>query len=87
MGAKLRVNVELQEDFSMDQTLSLYLLETVSLLDKDAPEYPFKLLTLIESILEDPDFILRKQLDRIKTRKMNEMKMEGVPFEERIEEL
>src|SRR4029450_6252930 len=28
-GAKVRVNVELQDDFSMDQTLSLYLLETL----------------------------------------------------------
>ena len=28
-GAKLRVNVDLQDDFSMDQTLSLYLLETL----------------------------------------------------------
>jgi len=86
-GAKLRVNVDLQEDFSMDQTLSLYLLETIFLLERDAPEFPLKLLTLIESILEDPDFILRKQLDRIKTQKMNEMKMDGVPFDERIEEL
>jgi hypothetical protein len=86
-GAKLRVNVELQDDFSMDQSLSLYLLETMALLDKEAADYPLRLLTLVESILEDPDFILRKQLDRLKTQKMNEMKMDGVPFEERIEEL
>ncbi len=32
-GSRLRVNVELQEDFSMDQALSLYLLETIPLLD------------------------------------------------------
>ncbi len=32
-GSQLRVNVELQDDFSMDQTLSLYLLETLPLLD------------------------------------------------------
>lgn len=86
-GAKLRVNIELQDDFSMDQTLSLYLLETIPLLDTQDPEYPYKLLTLIESILEDPDIILRRQLDKLKDQKMAEMKMEGVPFEERIEEL
>jgi hypothetical protein len=83
----VRVNLELQDDFSMDQTLSLYLLETLPLLDAQAPEYPFRLLTLIESILEDPDFILRKQLDKIKTQKMAAMKMQGIPFDERIEEL
>jgi hypothetical protein len=86
-GAKLRVNLDLQDDFSMDQTLSLYLLETIPLLDAQTPEYPFRLLALIESILENPDSILRKQLDKLKTQKMAEMKMEGIPFEERIEEL
>jgi hypothetical protein len=86
-GVRLRVNVELQDDFSMDQTLSLYLLETIPLLDTQDPEYPYKMLTLIESILENPDTILRRQLDKIKERKMAEMKMEGIPFEERIEEL
>jgi hypothetical protein len=86
-GAKLRVNIELQDDFSMDQTLSLYLLETIPLLDGQLPDYPFRLLTLIESILENPEIILRKQLDKVKAQKMAEMKMEGIPFEERIEEL
>lgn len=86
-GAYLRVNVELQEDFSMDQTLSLYLLDTIALIDPQAPDYPLVLLTLVESILEDPDIILRKQLDKLKSQKMAEMKMAGVEYDERIEEL
>jgi superfamily II RNA helicase len=86
-GAYLRVNVELQDDFSMDQTLSLYLLETIPLIDPQAPDYPLVLLTLVESILEDPDIILRKQLDKAKSQKMAEMKMAGVEYEERMEEL
>jgi superfamily II RNA helicase len=86
-GAYLRVNVELQDDFSMDQTLSLYLLETIPLVDPQASDYPLVLLTLVESILEDPDIILRKQLDKLKTQKMTEMKMAGIEYEERMEEL
>lgn len=86
-GAYLRVNVELQDDFSMDQTLSLYLLDTLPLIDPQAPDYPLVLLTLVESILEDPDIILRKQLDKIKSQKMAEMKMAGIKYDERIEEL
>ena len=35
-GAKVRVNVELQDDFSMNQALSLYLLETIPLLDPES---------------------------------------------------
>ncbi|MGD0614185.1 MAG: DUF3516 domain-containing protein [Verrucomicrobiota bacterium] len=84
---KLRVNVELQEDFSMDQALSLYLLDTIPLVDPQQPDYALVLLTLVESILEDPDIILRKQLDRVKDRKMAEMKMEGLDYDERMEEL
>jgi hypothetical protein len=86
-GIYLRVNVELQDDFSMDQVLSLYLLETIPLMDPQSPDYPLVLLTLVESILEDPAIILRKQLDRVKDRKMAEMKMEGIEYDARMEEL
>ena len=86
-GSRLRVNVELQDDFSMNQALSLYLLETLPLLDPEAPEYALDLLTLVESILEDPDVILRKQLDRLKSKRLAEMKAEGIEYERRMEEL
>ena len=86
-GAKVRVNVDLQDDFSMDQTLSLYLLETLPLLDPESPDYALDVLTLVESILENPELILRKQLDRIKDRAVAEMKADGVEYEQRMEEL
>ena len=71
----------------MDQVLSLYLLETIPLMDPQAPDYALVLLTLVESILEDPDIILRKQLDKVKDRKMAEMKAGGIEYEQRMEEL
>ncbi len=86
-GAKLRVNVELQDDFSMDRALSLYLLETVPMLDPQSPEYPLLLLTLVESILENPELILRKQLDRVKDEAIVEMKAQGMEYEQRMAEL
>ena len=86
-GQKIRVNIELQEDFSMDQALSLYLLDTIPLVDPQQPDYALILLTLVESILEDPDIILRKQLDRVKDEKMAQMKMEGIEYDQRMEEL
>lgn len=86
-GSYLRVNVELQEDFSMDQALSLYLHDTIPLMDPQAPDFALVLLTLVESIVEDPDIVLRKQLDHVKDRKMAEMKMEGIEYNQRMEEL
>ena len=86
-GAKVRVNVDLQDDFSMDQALSLYLIETIPLLDAQSPSYAVDLLTLVESILENPELILRRQLDRLKGRKVAEMKADGVEYDERMAEL
>ena len=86
-GAYLRVNVALQEDFSMDQELSLFLLETVPLLDAQAPDYALDLITLVESILEDPDIILRKQLDKLKGQMIAEWKQQGMEYDERMEKL
>jgi superfamily II RNA helicase len=86
-GAKLRVNVELQDDFSMDQALSLYLLETLPLVDPDSETYALDVLTLVESILENPELILRRQLDKVKTRRVAEMKAEGLDYDQRMAEL
>jgi superfamily II DNA or RNA helicase len=86
-GWRLRVNVALQDDFSMDQTLSLYLMETLSLLDREAPDYALDLLTLVESILEDPEIVLRKQLDRVKGEAVAAMKAQGMEYQQRMEEL
>jgi hypothetical protein len=44
-------------------------------------------LTLVESILENPELILRQQLSRLKGIKMSEMKMAGMEYEERMAEL
>lgn len=85
--SKLRVNVTLQDDFSMNQTLSLYLLDTLPLLDSEAPDHALNVITLVEAILEDPEIILRKQLDRLKTKRMAEMKQEGIEYDQRIAEL
>jgi superfamily II RNA helicase len=85
--ARVRVNVDLQDDFSMDQALSLYLIETIPLLDRESPTYALDLLTLVESILENPELILRRQLDRLKGRRVAEMKAEGMEYDERMAEL
>jgi superfamily II RNA helicase len=83
----LRVNVDLQEDFSLNHALSLYLLDTIQQVDPKSLDYALDVLTLAESILENPDIILRKQLDRLKSEKMVELKMQGMEFDERIAEL
>lgn len=86
-GSRVRVNVDLQDDFSMNQTLSLYLLETIPHFEVESETFALDLLTLVESILEDPDLILRRQLDKLKGQAVAEMKAEGLDYDQRMEKL
>lgn len=83
----LRVNMNLQDDFSMNQPLSLYLLDTLPKLDKDSPEYALDVITLCESILENPDAILRIQQSKARDARMNKLKAQGMEYNQRLEEL
>jgi superfamily II RNA helicase len=84
---RVRVHVDLQDDFSIHHALSLWLIDTIDRLDRESASYPLDVLTLVESILEDPDFVLRQQLEALKRVKLGELKAAGVEYEQRIEEL
>ncbi|MGF1465155.1 MAG: DEAD/DEAH box helicase [Sandaracinaceae bacterium] len=81
------VNADLQEDFSLNHELSLYVLDAVDKLDRDDEAYPFDVLTLVEATLEDPNVVLARQLDKRKGDRLAELKAEGVEYEERMAEL
>ena len=83
----LRVNMDLQDDFAMNQPLSLYLLDTLPKLDKDSPEYALDVITLCESIVENPDAILRIQQSKARDTRLNELKAQGMEYNQRMEEL
>lgn len=85
--AKVRLNVELQDDFTMNQALGLYLINTIPKLDREAPDYVINMLSLIEAIVEDPTAVLRKQVDKIKTALVAQMKEDGVEYDDRMDAL
>ncbi len=80
-------HASLQRDFSLNQTLSLYLVATLEQLDPASETYGVDVLSLVEAILDNPRPVLMAQLDRLKTEKMDELKAQGVEYEKRIEEL
>ncbi len=86
-GSRVRVSGELQEDFSLNHTLSLYLLEALEQLDRDAPTYALDLVSVVESILEHPRAILFQQVKKKKDALVWEMKAAGVEYDERMERL
>jgi superfamily II RNA helicase len=81
------VDEELQREFSLHQALSLYLVEAIDSLDRDAPDYALDLVTLVEAVLEDPEIILRRQVEKAKDELVARLKAEGVDYEERMERL
>lgn len=86
-GRKVQVNVSLQIDFSLNHALSLWAIDTLALLDPESETHSLDMLTLIEAILESPDLILRKQLDKLRGQKVRELKEAGMEYDERMEEL
>jgi superfamily II RNA helicase len=86
-GGALRVAEDLQQDFSLHHTLSLYLVEALPALDPESERYPLEVLTLVEAILEDPVPILRAQRDERRRELLAQLKAEGVPYEDRITRL
>jgi superfamily II RNA helicase len=86
-GAYVRPAPGLQRDFSLFHTLSLYLLDTLPRIPRERETYALDVLSMVESILENPDVVLWKQLDRARGEAVAEMKAKGMEYEERMAEL
>jgi superfamily II RNA helicase len=78
---------DLQQDFSLHHTLSLYLIETLEKLDPELETHAFDVLSLVEAVLENPRPVLMAQLDRLKGETIERLKAEGMEYQQRIEEL
>ncbi|MGN0056298.1 MAG: DEAD/DEAH box helicase [Atopobiaceae bacterium] len=77
------VTVDLPDDFALDQPLSPFLLAALELLDPESDTYALDLISMVESTLEDPNQILRAQERQARDRAWEEMRTEGIDFEER----
>ena len=83
----LKPGAHLQDDFSLNQTLALWLYDTLPRLDRESETYARDVLTLVESILENPQAVLYAQLDRAKGIAIAEMKARGMDYNDRMNEL
>jgi hypothetical protein len=83
-GRWVRLTVDLQEDFALNQPLSPLALAAIELLDRDAPEYPLNVLSVIEATLDDPRQVLSAQQFKARGEAVAAMKAEGIEYEERM---
>ena len=81
----LRLTVELQSNFALNQPLSPFALAAIELLDPASPDYALDVISVIEATLEDPRVILRAQEHRARGEAVAAMKAEGIEYDERME--
>jgi len=92
LGRLVRIGVNLQDAFALHQPLSLFAMEVIPELgaggsDSSPEEHALDVLSVVESVLENPGVILAAQVNRLKTELVTRLKMEGVEYEERMERL
>jgi superfamily II RNA helicase len=93
-GGEIRLVVELQPNFALNQPLSPFALAAIDLLDPDdAPggagtgHYALDVVSVIEATLDDPRQILSQQEYRARGEAVAAMKREGMEYDERMEAL
>jgi hypothetical protein len=84
-GRTLRLTVDLQADFALNQPLSPLALATLELLDVESETYALDALSVIESTLENPRPVIFAQQFKARGEAVAEMKAEGIEYEERME--
>jgi superfamily II RNA helicase len=83
-GRTIRLAPALQEDFALNQPLASFALEAFDLIDPDSETYALDVLSVVESILDDPSPVLVAQANQARGEAVAQMKADGVEYEERM---
>lgn len=84
-GRIVRLTVDLQQNFALNQPLSTFALAAFELLDADSPSYALDMVSVVESTLDDPRQILAAQQNKARGEAIGQMKADGIEYEERME--
>src|SRR5690625_1518950 len=84
-GRRVRLTVDLQEDFALNQPLSPFAVAALDVLDPEEPTYALDVVSVFESTLEDPRPVISAQRSAARGEAVAEMKAEGIEYEERME--
>jgi hypothetical protein len=84
-GDGVRLTVELQPDFALDQPLALLAVAALELLDPEDPSYALDVLSVLEATLDDPRQVLSAQRKKARGDAVAQMKADGIEYDERME--
>jgi superfamily II RNA helicase len=83
-GRRYVLTVDLPEDFALNQELAHFALAALDVLDPEAEEHTLDIVSVVESVLEGPRQILFAQQYAARGEAVNEMKADGIEYEERM---
>jgi hypothetical protein len=83
-GRLVRLTVDLQVDFALNQPLSPFAVEALSLLDRESPTYALDVLSIVEATLDNPGQILAAQEHKARGEAIGQMKADGIEYDERM---
>ncbi|HWU28246.1 MAG TPA: DUF3516 domain-containing protein [Microbacterium sp.] len=81
----VRLTVDLQPNFALNQPLSPFALAAFELLDPDSATFALDMISIVESTLDDPRAILSQQEFIARGEAVAAMKAEGIEYDERME--
>jgi len=84
-GPHVRLTVDLQVNFALNQPLSPFALAAFDLLDRESPGYALDVLSIVESTLDDPRQVLSAQEHKARGEAIGAMKAEGIEYDQRME--
>jgi superfamily II RNA helicase len=84
-GRTLRLAVDLQENFALNQPLASFALVAFDLIDPESESFAFDVLSVVEAILDDPFPVLMAQANKARGEAVAAMKADGIEYEERME--
>jgi len=82
---EIRLTVDLQPNFALNQPLSPFALAVFELLDPESPSYALDMISILESTLDDPRPILSQQQFLARGEAVASMKAEGIEYDQRME--
>jgi hypothetical protein len=80
----IRLTVELQPNFALNQPLSPFALAAFDLLDPESPTYALDMISIVEATLDDPRPVVSSQEFVARGEAVVAMKREGIEYEERM---
>ncbi|KQR52551.1 DEAD/DEAH box helicase [Leifsonia sp. Leaf336] len=87
VDGEIRLTVDLQPNFALNQPLSPFALAAFELFDVESPTYALDIVSVVEATLDDPRPVLSAQQFQARGEAVAAMKAEGIEYDERMEAL